>query len=224
MKDDLAAHIELCRRDPMYFREQLIIDGASRDPKRFGEVMAEFQRKDFEALDPCLKWLSGLKFPTPGGSPRLAPKPLIRRFFIQRGRGSSKTSDLATCFLWLLAFSPLHLDMVVAAEDRDQASLIKEQATKIIHNNPWLDKFVKVQRGRMLNPKTGSALNCVPRDKWGSFGITPDVVMVDEFTHVSDEGFWGSMLSSFAKKEGALILACNAGAGVDWKWRVKERR
>src|SRR5690606_12700554 len=124
------AHIEMCRRSPRFFRENLIIDGASRAPVRFGEVMADFQRADFKMLDPCLQCLADIRYPGENGEEVTFPRPKVRRHFIQRGRGSSKTSDLATCVLYVIAFSQKLLDGIVAAEDRDQASLILKQADK----------------------------------------------------------------------------------------------
>lgn len=202
----------MCRRDPLFFRDSLVIDAASRDPRKFGDVIAPFQEADFEAMAPTLKWVAGVSDAVPK----------VRRFFIQRGRGSSKTSDLAICVLYLVAFGKRMLDMCVAAEDKEQSTLILKQAEKILANNAWLRDFVSIQRTKILNNRTGSSMVCLSRDKFSSFGLTPDLVIVDEFTHVTQPGFWHSLVSSFTKKERMLIVACNAGTGYDWHWDVKQ--
>ncbi|WP_230685407.1 hypothetical protein, partial [Streptococcus pneumoniae] len=85
-----------------------MVDGAGRQLSPLKDIMAPFQRKDFEARDPCLLWLAN--------APRVVdgkkvphPMPYIRRFFSQRGRGSSKTTDIAIDTMWALSFATREL-------------------------------------------------------------------------------------------------------------------
>jgi hypothetical protein len=208
-----AAFEEMCRRDPMFFRNNLIVDGPN-GPDKFGKFMSPLQRKNFAALDPALKHLTGI-----------GPQPQIQRFWDQRSRGYSKTTDQATNVLYALTFCPKKLDAVVAAEDRDQALLIREQMLKVLQYNDWLYKYIDVQRNRIKNKTTDATLNSLSRDTASSFGLTPELVIADEFTHWTQEDFWSSVFSSFNKtaaRGGTLIVACNAGWGTDWKWKVRE--
>lgn len=208
------AHLAKMLRDPMYFRENIVVEGPN-GPEMFGNFMADFQRKDFAALDPALKFLAGVT----------QEKPPKQRFYIQRGRGSSKTTDRAVDVLWLLFAARRKIDGVVCAEDREQALLIREQLLKILQYNTWLYDHIDVQKNRIKNKRTDATLNSLSRDKNSSFGLTPDITIVDEFTHMAQQDFWSSVFSSFNKRVhagGILIVTCNAGVGRDWKWNVHE--
>lgn len=209
-----AVKYELYRREPSVFRSNLLVDGPDGIAK-FGTFMSPVQRADFTALDPALKYLCKVS----------DQKPAIQRFWQQRSRGYSKTTDLASSALYCLYACPHKLDAVVCAEDREQALLIREQMLKILQYNDWLYKFIDVQRARIKNKRTDATLNSLSRDTASSFGLTPELVIADEFTHWSQEQFWGSVFSSFnktASRGGVLIVACNAGWGTDWKWQVRE--
>src|SRR5690606_13538846 len=45
----------------------------------------------------------------------------------------------------------------------------------------------------------------------------------DELTHWRSKKMWEAASSSYAKKNGVLIVACNAGYGTDWQWDIRER-
>lgn len=211
--------IEVFRRNPMKFREYLTVDGVSNARPCFKDVMAPFQRKDFEARDPCLLWLTGVEKKV-GGKSEPYPEPPIKQFYVQRGRGSSKTTDIAIDSLWVMAFSKILIDGVVAAEDKDQARLMFKQAEKVISMNPWIGGYVNIQVNKMFNEATGSIINTMARDSGSSWGITPDYVICDEWTHWTKEEMWESISSSAAKKSKFLYVGCNAGSGNDWKYRT----
>jgi hypothetical protein len=204
----------LSKRSPKIFRENLIVDGPT-GPGLWKGFMAEFQKKDFAAIDPGMMYIAGVT----------KEEPEQQRYFIQRTRGSSKTTDIAACVIWMIAFSQRKLDGVGCAEDKDQARLIPEQAEKILRYNPWLSEFIERQKNRLVNKITGSQFQILSRDTSSSFGLTPDFTICDEFTHWSQASFWTSIASSFAKREhagGLLIVATNAGKGTDWKYDVAE--
>lgn len=207
------AHIEMCRRDPMYFRRSLIIDGPA-GPQRWGPLISPVQERDFVAIDMGLKYLCGR-----------GPKPPVQRYWIQRSRGYSKTTDRASDVLYLLFACPRKIDAVVAGEDREQAGLIREQMLKILQFNDWLYEFIDPQAKQIKNKHTDSTLRFLSRDVNSSFGLTPEFVIADEFTHWRQQDFWASLNSSLAKTEhrgGMLIIACNAGVGRGWHYKAKE--
>ncbi len=80
--------------NPAAFRNELMIPSADRGARKFGDVMADFQRQDFAKLDPALISLAKGK------------KPKIGRYWWERTKGASKDSDAATVLLWLLTVSP----------------------------------------------------------------------------------------------------------------------
>lgn len=84
---------------------------------------------------------------------------------------------------------------MVAAEDKDQARLMFKQAEKVISMNPWISGYVNIQVNKMFNEATGSIINTMARDSGSSWGITPDYVICDEWTHWTKEEMWESISS-----------------------------
>lgn len=205
--------IQLMLRLPDIFRENIRLDFGKGQYVRFGSVMEWWQRQDFDAVDPCLQFLAGLS----------DQFPKYQRFFRQRARGHSKTSDLALDRTYLLAASRKPLDGYAVAEDKDQAKLIFQQMIKIGAANPWLKGYLTYGNNVVRNIHTGAKMTVLSRDKNSSWGITPDFVDCDEFSHWSQEDYWNSIFSSFGKRADAgcmLTINCNAGQGLDWKYNV----
>src|SRR2546426_10307417 len=130
----------------MQFREQLVLP----DGRRFGEAMAAFQRQTFEGFD------SG----RPHG-------------YIERGRGSAKTSDgeaEGTCELLL---GPEGGRLYVVAVDRDQAGLLHESMAGWIRRTPRLLDAVQVERWRIIVPERDSILTVLAADGPSAYGLQP---------------------------------------------------
>lgn len=198
------------RRDPMEFRKKLMLD---TDDGLFPleELMEPWQEKDFKAMDPCLKYLSG----------HTTVKPYYRRFFIQRARGHSKTMDMATSLTWLLHASTKPVLGYAFAEDKDQAKLLRDAIKSLVDANRWLEETLDYKRSEVASKSNGSVLKIMSRDTASSWGITPNFVVCDEFTHWANREYWESIVSSFAKKTGMLVILCNAGTGYDWQYAAK---
>src|SRR5262245_6998068 len=62
-------------------------------PRRFGDVMAEFQRERFRSVNPSLLAVANHK------------PPPVPRVWDERTKGASKDTDWTINLLWLLAFS-----------------------------------------------------------------------------------------------------------------------
>ncbi len=214
--DNPKIFMELSRRDPMFFRKNIILDGPNGEDY-WGNFMAEFQAKDFNACDPALMSVT-----------KQAPPDLevpYTKFFIQRGRGSSKTTDLASSALWLLMFSRIPLSMRVVAEDKEQAMFMRDQALEIVSFNPWMRDYVDVQKKDLVGKQTGSVLSPLSSDTMSSFGLTTHVMFADEWSHWSQESMWHSVYSTYEKrgsKGGVMFVSCNAGKGRDWKYTVRQ--
>lgn len=200
------AFIELCSRDPKFFREHLIVDG-----ERWGDKLSDVQRQDFAAIDPAIKYLAA----------RSKTKSQYQQFWLQRSRGFSKTTDRAADALWTYAFSKRPIKGLVCAKDRDQANLHRDSVRKFLAENAWLNNFVVWQRNVLYNKDQSSSLKYITSDVGSSYGETPDFLIADELTHWEDEEFWSSIYSSFLKRSdhGAVLeVACNAGKGVGWQY------
>ncbi len=210
---DQDALLELSRREPKVFRAMLEIDGAGSERVRYANVIAPFQERDFAALDPIFMWTAG----SPG-----AEDPAKKKAWIQRARGHSKTTDIASELTWLCYAGRKQASVIVGAADRDQAKLVSSSIRKLIEMNPWLSDFVDHTTYEIRSKNGNVVIEILPADAASSFGYTPHLTICDEFTHWRKAEFWGSLVSSAEKKRGCLVVCCNAGVGKDWKFNVRE--
>jgi hypothetical protein len=196
--------------DPLACIEDLQIPGV-RGRVRFGDAMADFQRKRFASLAPSL--LAIVR----------GTKPPIGRFWHEATKGGSKDSDLACNLLWLLSFTRRPLSCQVGAADADQANELKKAAADILRLNPWLAQRVAVQNWKLICSATDSVAEIVPADVAGSHGARPDVLILNELSHVTREEFASNMMDNAAKvPNGLAIIATNAGFQDSWQARWRE--
>ena len=205
---------------PAEFRRRLLVDcnGASCP---LGDVLDPWQRADFEAMDPAWQQVARRSAVLGGG-------PIMQRAYLERPRGHSKTTDLATQAAWVLFSSDRKLSGVAAAADQDQAKLLRDGIETLIRLNPWQAAILTVNRYEITNTNTGSTLKILSSDDKSSYGINPDFVIADELTHwpdASGERLWHSLISSAAKRRFCVVVVIsNAGFGMgdSWQWKVRE--
>lgn len=206
-------------RNPSEYREHLIVD-VDGAPKRFGEVMDDWQREDFASLDPGLLRCLGRS---------QEPSPKMRAYF-ERARGSSKTTDISVTACYLLAFAPRVLKTYAFAADRDQAALLKDACHRLTRLNPWLRDILQVDAKGVKNvacdhPGEGSTLSIETSDVGSSYGLLADAIFYDEICHWSEAGaaLWASILSTVAKRRSCLLVGIsNAGFIDTWQHDLRE--
>jgi phage terminase large subunit-like protein len=178
----------------------------------------QWQAEDFAALDPAWLELAGFEIPDKKGEP-------IRRGFFERGRGHSKTGDLSCMSAWAIAYACRPIRGIAAAADKDQAALLLDGISRLVHLNPSL-QMLDVQSWRVVNRETGSQLDIMSSDVPTSYGQLPDFVVCDEVGHWPEnrgEELWGSLFSAAAKRSHCLLVGItNAGFQESWTWRVRE--
>ncbi len=197
------------RDNPAAFQDDLIIPSV-HGPRRFGEVMADFQRERFESINPALLAVA------------VGEKPVIGKSWWEATKGASKDSDLAVCLLWLLAFSRRPLLVQIGAADQDQADELRRAAKDILRLNPWLASRVVVQSWRILCSASGATCEIIAADVAGSHGARPDVLVLNELSHVTKQEFAENLVDNAAKvPHGLVVIATNAGFSGTWqyKWR-----
>src|SRR5262249_28988312 len=183
--------------DPAVFRERVVIP-AAHGPARLSEVIQPFQERDFTALDPSFIAL------------QRGAKPPVTRYWWERTKGSSKDTDLAVMLLWLLAFSPRSLTCQVGAADADQADELRKAAKQILRLNRWLAAGVTINEMVLLNPRTDSRCEIIPADVAGSHGARPDLVILNELSHIQKREFAENLLDNAAKvPHGIVCVATN---------------
>jgi len=196
---------------PAEFRSAIRID-ADDGPRRFGDVVDDWQRADFESLDPS--WLRVAGHASEGG---------VMRAWIERPRGHSKTLDEALMVLWALIFARRRLTGVAAAADQDQAGLLRAAIGKIVAMHKSLQGVISVNKNRVVNTRSGSELQIISADAPSSFGLTPDFIVCDELTHWRTSALWESLFSAAAKRKNCLLVViCNAGFHDSWQWPIRE--
>ena len=201
--------------------------------------MQSWQEADFAALDPAWLSLAGLSSCATGlaSGPGLdeecgkalaepvAHKPgkTVRRAYIERPRGHSKTTDMATQCAWILQHAPDAVRGLVAAADQEQAQLLHAAIADHVRRSPHLHADLQVQQHVIRNQRTDSRLSVISSDVNSSWGLLPDFVICDELCHWPKPDLWYSLCSSAAKKPlCVLAVLTNAGVGTGWQWNVRE--
>lgn len=197
------------------FRKNLRIERLG-ESVLFSDVIEDWQRTDFEALDGGWEVVAGVKPRTDGD---------FLRAYIERARGHSKTADIASMAAFALYACDYKIKGVAAASDKDQAGFMRDALDKLVRLNPWVAERLEVQNWRIVNKLTGSELKIISSDVAGSYGETPDFVIIDELTHWKKSDLWTSLFSSAAKRPNCLLMIiANAGfgKGISWQWKVRQ--
>ncbi|MCA9053517.1 MAG: terminase [Planctomycetaceae bacterium] len=202
-------------QSPHDFRELLLLDG--NPLRRLREIVQPWQRTDLAALDPAWMRLSGRT------AAATQHRRFVRRAYIERPRGHSKTTDISVQILWILVAARHRLSGLAAAADRDQARLIEKAMRRLADANPELCGDIKFLESLVRNRQTGSELEIISSDIRSSYGALPDFVICDELCHWKEQELWHSLASSAAKKPDCILtVLTNAGVGRGWQWRLRE--
>jgi hypothetical protein len=198
---------------PAAFRRSIILSPG--DDRPLGAALLPWQVADFQAMDAGWAALAGRA--------NALARPPIRRAYLERPRGHSKTTDTAVQIAWILFGAQRQIKGLAAAADLEQATLIHAAVKRLIQaNDPVLNRLRCVEHA-VRNRETGSELRIVSSDVRGSWGELPDFVVCDELCHWRSPDLWQSLLSSAAKRpESVLIVLSNAGFGRGWQWDVRE--
>ncbi len=205
----MAVDIRAFATDPAAFQAALIIPSA-HGTVRFGDVMGDFQQERFAGINPALISIAQ------------GDKPEFGRHWWEATKGASKDSDLAVCLLWLLAFSKRPLTCQVGAADMDQADELRKAAKDILRLNEWLAGRIQLQSMKIICKANGSECEIIAADVAGSHGARPDVLILNELSHVTKQEFAENLMDNAAKvPHGLAVIATNSGFQGTWqeRWR-----
>jgi hypothetical protein len=186
------------------YRRALLID-TDDGPRPMASVVDPWQQTDFEAMDAGWQRVAGQT--VSGG---------FQRAYLERGRGHSKTTDIAAMAMYPLIVTNRPITGAIAAADVGQAGLTRDTIQRLCHLNPFASKALDVQRNRIVGAK-GSELVIHSSDAATSFGITPDFIICDEFTVWKSPDLWESLASAAAIRKDELVSL--TFDDIDWESR-----
>lgn len=175
---------------------------------RWGEVAHDFQVADAGAV--------------------LDVRDPVRRHFLTRPRGASKTTDLAGIGVAALLeqLPPLARAYAYAA-DRDQARLLLESVEHFERNTPELGSALTVGASAVTASRSGASLSIESSDDASAWGGRPHFVIVDEFsawkTTQGPRRLWEAIVSAVPKHNARLVVLSMGGDPTHPAYRVLER-
>jgi hypothetical protein len=197
-------------KDFLTFIRGLQVPTQDKGPMLFENVMAPFQREFFEDIAPSLHAL------------RRGELPECQRWWVERTKKASKDGDLGAILLWLIAFPIRPFKIQVGAADTEQAAIVKERIEHLLYWNPWLNERVMIRNNRVIGPRQRAMLTILAADVQGAHGGTPDLVVINELSHITKWEFAENMMSNAdGVARGMVIVATNAGfrgtPAEDWR-------
>lgn len=212
--DDEA--IQRASQSPKNFREMIYIETNSGERVRFSDILDDWQRDDFEAMDAAWLYMARVS----------RDRPQKRRAYLERPRGHSKTTDQAVMATWAVLAGKTKLNGYIFAGSGKQAEELYSQIGMVMRMNPWLERRLRLYVGRLVNTETESVCHVVEADAGGIMGQRPNFALCDEVTHWKDEKKWNAAVSGLLKTPDAIcVVIANAGYGKgrSWQWKLRER-
>lgn len=140
-----------------------------------------------------------------------------RTAYLEIGRKNGKSRLAAGIALYmLLADGEQGAQVYSAASDRDQASLVFNDAANMVRRNPKLDKLCKIvdSQKRIIMPSTGSFYRAIPADAPGAHGYNASAIIFDELHAQPNRDLWDVLTTSTGAREQPLVFTITT-AGFD---------
>jgi len=103
-----------------------------------------------------------------------------------------------------------------AAADRDQASIVFDQAAAMCTRSKYLSKMCKVYRRHITVPNTGSFYRVLSSDSKTKHGLNPHGILFDELHVQDDRELWDTLQSGRAARRQPLTFTITT-SGYDRK-------
>jgi len=159
----------------------------------------------------------------------LARDPQVRRFWIGRTRGYSKTTDTAgfTIAAALGGLIPPGEKGFCVAADRDQAALVSEAVEGFVRRTPELHGVVVVERNAIKFPTVGVTVEVMSSDAPSAWGRRGWWWTVDEISSWSDtpnsHDFYDAVSTSWPKVPGCrVVVISTAGSPSHFSRKLYE--
>lgn len=201
-----ARYLQQSEKDFYGFIRGLRIDNKTPRGILFHRVIARHQIDAFRDLAPSLLQLKRGEMPD------------RKRHWWERTKKASKDADLALVISWLVAFPERPFYGQIGAGDREQAGIVKSRLSAILQLNPWLNDLIKIVGNQIRSTKLRAngepmaTFDVMSADVSGAHGGTPDLLIVNELSHITKWEFATNLMSNAAGvPNGIAIIATNAG-------------
>jgi len=151
-------------------------------------------------------------------------KQWVRKYskaYLELGRGNGKSELAAGLVLQgLVADGEYGAEVYGGAEDRDQAKIVGRVVMEMVNFSPLLKARLKVieSRNRIVDPKTNSFYQVLPRDRLGtgSQGFKLHRGVVDEYHVLTSNAFVDTIKRGMGKRvQPMIVLVTTAGNDIN---------
>ena len=165
--------------------------------RRIGETLMPWQRD----------WLTTL-YGTIGPNGRRR----YRQSSVWVGRKAAKSTTCAALALYhLVGDGEAGGEVILAAVDREQASIVYRIAMHMCRDHPGLAKQVQIFEStrRIVHTPTRSVLRVIPSDAAGAHGLNASVVIADEVHAWGGQGreLWDALVTSVGARREPLVIS-----------------
>lgn len=105
----------------------------------------------------------------------------FRRSLLALPRKNGKTQMAAALGLYMTFCDDMGAEVIVAAGDRSQASLLHTAAKQLLESCPSLSRRAKVYRNSIVVPERNASMFCISSEAGTKHGYNPSCVLVDEY-------------------------------------------
>jgi len=176
-------------------------------PARFQDIVRPFQLERMKRVQGPIMQVAGMR--DYAGS---------RAIWNICARGFDKTGSIARTVVWLVCYSRNPVEIVVAAGDQDQASILYDAAKREVELNPWVKGRIRFKNKRIEGTTSGSVVKILTADAPSSYGLRPDLIVCDEITTWEKRDLWDALFTARQKRpKSALLIISNAGILRTWQ-------
>lgn len=150
-------------------------------------------------------------------------KQRYRRAVVGLPRKNGKSLLGTTIALEHLMYGPAGAQVYSAASDRNQASIVFNEAVQQVQNSPTLSKHIKVYKTALEVPSRNAVYKALSADAMRAHGLGPSLVVADEVhawpsspTNKRGDELWQALTEGSGDRPESLVLAITtAGENPD---------
>jgi phage terminase large subunit-like protein len=137
-----------------------------------------------------------------------------RTAYIEIPRKAGKSTLAAAIGLYLLFEGEPGAEVYSAAADRDQASIVFEQAKAMVEGSPELARFAETFRRSIAVPRLNATYKVLSADAPTKHGLNAHGIVFDELHAQPNRELWDVLTTSTGAREQPLVVAITT-AGYD---------